>query len=66
MLNITDPANNLVFDCHNYFNEDNSGGDPICVNETIGAERAEGITQWLRKNKQKVSSFVQYLLRIRH
>lgn len=58
MLNVTDPLNNLVFDCHNYFNSDNSGGDPTCVNGTIGVERLGIITKWLKTNKLRVSEYL--------
>lgn len=56
MLSIKDPANNHVFEVHNYFDDDGSGsyknGD--CLTETIGSTKLENVTAWAKANKKKV------------
>ncbi|TGJ84698.1 hypothetical protein E0Z10_g4083 [Xylaria hypoxylon] len=47
---LTDSANKLVYEMHQYLDSDNSGTSDICVSATIGAERVSGATAWLRKN----------------
>ncbi len=52
LLTITDSANNLVFEAHNYFNADASASD-TCTSTTIGVERLTNFTNWLKTNNRK-------------
>lgn len=56
MLNIKDPANNYVFEVHNYFDDDGSGNfkNNDCVNENIGITKIQNVTTWAKTNKKKV------------
>ena len=57
MLNIIDPGNNFAFDVHQYLDQDYSGTNDTCQSETIGSEKLQEITAWLRNhNKQALLS----------
>lgn len=43
---ITDPANTIAFEVHQYTDADQSGRSPIPVSPTIGAERLARVTAW--------------------
>ena len=45
-----DPADNFVFDMHQYLDANSSGSHPGCSNENIGAGRLAAATDWLRRN----------------
>ncbi|KAI1328018.1 cellulase [Xylariaceae sp. FL0255] len=47
---LTDSDNKLVYEMHQYLDSDNSGTSATCVSNTIGVERIEGATTWLRAN----------------
>ena len=49
MAQISDPANNIAYDLHQYLDGDSSGTDANCAGKTIGSERLEEVTGWLRK-----------------
>ncbi|KAJ4351141.1 uncharacterized protein N0V89_006480 [Didymosphaeria variabile] len=51
MVSLTDPQDKIVYEMHQYFNEDSSSSD-TCVSGTIGAERLASATAWLRQNKK--------------
>lgn len=53
MLQITDSADKLLIEVHQYLNEDSSGSQPTCVSPTIGSQRLAGFTQWLRTNHRR-------------
>ncbi len=53
MLQITDSADKLLIEVHQYLNEDSSGSQPTCVSPTIGSQRLTGFTQWLRTNHRR-------------
>jgi endoglucanase len=53
MLQVTDPADKLLIEVHQYLNEDSSGSQPTCVSPTIGSQRLAGFTQWLRVNHRR-------------
>jgi len=53
MVSIVDPAENLVFEVHQYLDQDYSGSSADCVSATIGSEKLQGFTQWLRANGYK-------------
>lgn len=50
---LTDPQNKLVYQMHQYLDSDGSGTSADCVSETIGKERLQSATQWLKKNEKK-------------
>ncbi|KAK4508707.1 hypothetical protein PRZ48_002446 [Zasmidium cellare] len=52
MGNLTDPSNKILYEMHQYLDEDGSGTSEICVSETIGRERLEAATQWLIDNNK--------------
>lgn len=43
----------LNSDMHQYLDSDSSGTSPTCVSSTIGAERLEQATAWLKANNLK-------------
>jgi endoglucanase len=53
MLTITDPANNYVFEAHQYLDQDSSGSGDVCVSSTIGSERVKPFTNWLHQNGKR-------------
>jgi len=54
MLGIQDPANNLIYAIHLYFDGDASGSTPNVVRETIGVERLQGVTEWARTHNKRL------------
>ncbi|KAI0788208.1 endoglucanase [Fomes fomentarius] len=50
---IKDPNNNVAIEMHQYLDSDGSGTSPTCVSSTIGAERLQAATQWLKQNNLK-------------
>ncbi|KAF3182739.1 hypothetical protein TWF225_003246 [Orbilia oligospora] len=50
---LTDPKKNMVYEMHQYLDEDGSGTSEDCVSETIGAERVESATRWCEDNNVK-------------
>lgn len=52
MLKIVDPADNTLFEVHQYLDAASSGGG-ACVSGTIGSERMKNFYDWLRANKKK-------------
>lgn len=53
MLQIADSRNNLVFEVHQYLDTDSSGTTTGCVSATIGAQRLQVFTDWLRANGKR-------------
>ncbi|SEM20788.1 endoglucanase [Pseudoxanthomonas sp. GM95] len=50
LAKLTDPANNLAYEVHQYMDAYYSGTSATCVSPTIGAEKLKGFTDWLRAN----------------
>lgn len=50
---LKDPGNNLAFEAHQYLDKDYSGTKPVCTSDSVGQEKLQGFTSWLRENKQK-------------
>ncbi|MBX3260476.1 MAG: glycoside hydrolase family 5 protein [Labilithrix sp.] len=48
MLDIVDPADNLLFEVHQYLDQDSGGKSDQCISKTIGRERLAGFIGWLR------------------
>ena len=53
MERVVDPAKNLAFDVHQYFDSDSSGRTPRAVSSSIGTERIEAFQEWARARKFK-------------
>ena len=53
MLKIRDPFNWYMFEVHQYMDSDSSGTSESCVSTTIGAERLQEFTAWLRQHNLK-------------
>ena len=53
MLNITDPANNTIFEVHQYLDGNSGGEGPDCVNGKIGSTRLAPFVKWLRDHGKK-------------
>lgn len=59
MLNVVDPAKNIVFEAHQYFDNDSSGtstqiGTNGATNNTnIGVQRLTNFTNWLKTNHKR-------------
>ena len=53
MLDIVDPADNMVFEVHQYLDTSSGGTSDQCVSETIGSERMATFVDWLRKHGKK-------------
>jgi len=51
--NIQDPQNNFAIQMHQYLDSDGSGTSDVCVSPTIGAERLQVATNWLKTNNLK-------------
>ncbi|KAL0961376.1 hypothetical protein HGRIS_006330 [Hohenbuehelia grisea] len=50
---IQDPNNNVAIQMHQYLDSDSSGTSATCVSSTIGAERLQAATAWLKANNLK-------------
>jgi endoglucanase len=53
MLSVTDSANNMLFEVHQYFDKDGSGSSADCISNTIGSERLADFTKWLRAHGRR-------------
>jgi len=54
LLKYVDSGNNSIFEVHNYFDSDGSGGGTDCVNSTIGSTRMTAVVAWARQNGKKI------------
>jgi len=45
---INDPLNNTAIEMHQYLDSDSSGTSGTCVSSTVGAERLQVATDWLK------------------
>ncbi|EPS34262.1 putative endo-beta-1,4-glucanase [Penicillium oxalicum 114-2] len=50
--NLTDPQNKIVYEMHQYLDSDGSGTSGTCASSTIGKERVQSATQWLKDNNK--------------
>jgi endoglucanase len=53
MLGVTDPANNIAFEVHQYLDSNYSGTHPQCRGEQIGVTTLQRFTQWLHDHGQR-------------
>ncbi|PVF96642.1 putative cellulase precursor [Serendipita vermifera] len=50
---LSDPMNNFAIEMHQYLDSDGSGTSETCVSSTIGVERLQAATAWLKANNLK-------------
>ncbi|OJJ71721.1 hypothetical protein ASPBRDRAFT_30120 [Aspergillus brasiliensis CBS 101740] len=50
---LTDSADKIIYEMHQYLDSDSSGTSETCVSSTIGQERIEKATQWLKTNNKQ-------------
>jgi endoglucanase len=53
MLDIVDPADNALFEVHQYLDETSGGVSEQCVGTTVGRERLAPFVRWLREHGKK-------------
>ena len=53
MLKLVDPADNMLFEVHQYLDSTSGGSGTDCASKTIGSERLAVFVKWLRDNKKK-------------
>ncbi len=53
MLGIEDPGNNFAFEVHQYLDSNASGTADACVSATIGSQKLDGFTRWLRMHGKR-------------
>lgn len=53
MLQVDDPANNYVYEVHQYLDKDSSGTTSACVAADIGRRRLAALHAWLQANDKK-------------
>ena len=53
MLGVIDPADNYVYEVHQYLDSNYSGTHADCRNETVGVDTLRLFTQWARQNKKR-------------
>jgi len=53
MLGVDDPANNYVYELHQYLDSNYSGTHPECKSESVGVAALTAVTDWLRQHKKR-------------
>jgi endoglucanase len=53
MATIVDPADNIAFEIHQYFDSNSSGTSFDCVDTEVGSRRLAKVTQWMRDHGQR-------------
>ncbi len=53
MGRVHDPLDHMVFEVHQYLDKDGSGTHAECVSPTIGVERLQRFTAWLKQNRHR-------------
>lgn len=53
LRDLSDPADNMAFEAHQYFDSDSSGTSDDCVSETVGRDALQKFTQWLRETNHR-------------
>jgi endoglucanase len=49
---LTDSEDKIVYEMHQYLDSDSSGTSETCVSSTIGKERIQAATEWLKTNNK--------------
>ncbi|EHA21443.1 endoglucanase [Aspergillus niger ATCC 1015] len=50
---LTDSEDKIIYEMHQYLDSDSSGTSETCVSSTIGQERLEKATEWLKTNNKQ-------------
>ncbi|PWY69941.1 endoglucanase A [Aspergillus eucalypticola CBS 122712] len=50
---LTDSEDKIIYEMHQYLDSDSSGTSETCVSSTIGKERLEKATEWLKTNNKQ-------------
>jgi endoglucanase len=53
MLGVNDPADNYVYELHQYLDSNYSGTHAECKNETVGVTTLTAVTEWLRQHHKR-------------
>ncbi|MEN9358467.1 MAG: endoglucanase precursor (endo,4-beta-glucanase)(cellulase) protein [Verrucomicrobiota bacterium] len=53
MLEVKDPADNIVFEVHQYLDRNGAGQKPDCASPEVGVEALQGFTTWLKQHKKR-------------
>lgn len=53
MANVNDPANNFIYEFHQYMDEDLSGTHETCPNADLALEGLKGVTAWLEERNAR-------------
>lgn len=53
LKDLHDPQDKIVYEMHQYLDSDGSGTSETCVSPTIGKERLQSATEWLKSNNKK-------------
>lgn len=53
LVDLTDPEDKIIYEMHQYLDEDSSGTHEECVSAQIGVERVTEATQWLKDNGKR-------------
>ena len=53
MLGVKDPADNYVFELHQYLDSNYSGTHPECKSERVGVTTLTAVTDWLRQHRKR-------------
>jgi endoglucanase len=53
MLGVNDPADNYVYELHQYLDSNYSGTHAECKNETVGVTTLTAVTDWLRQHHKR-------------
>lgn len=53
MLGVVDPADNFIYEVHQYLDSNYSGTHKECRNETVGTNALKAFTDWLRQHNKR-------------
>jgi len=53
VVGINDPADNYVYELHQYLDSNSSGTHPQCKSESVGVAALTAITEWLRQHHKR-------------
>lgn len=53
LANLNDPSDKIIYEMHQYLDEDGSGTHTDCVSGTIGSERLAAATAWLKSSGKR-------------
>ena len=53
LKDLKDPQDKIIYEMHQYLDSDGSGTSEACVSATVGRERLQAATAWLKANNKK-------------